>query len=289
MAICGNGIWIQNQPTGSNLTIILDKCVIGNIDFIAYAAGWWNADGTLNDNWNNGKTNVINAVNTVYSYNISHPTNKPIKILGFIMYGRGEYQDISNYTSRISALVKLCNDTGLDGIADDIEEFASNVTAQTQINFYNNATIALHAMNPSRIMTYSRSVGNSQAPYFDQIVYPALKVDLLIPMFYDYYNNFSDYSSLFDWVLTNIQSPVSAGIMQGAYGMSTITGTIDQWRSTKTYTNLVGFSIWALDSGNSSMSSSDWNLWNAWTGKNFIGCNSSLLCNIPTCNLIVNF
>lgn len=287
--ICGNGIWLQNNDySTSEINAICDEFVKKNINLIYYAAGMW-SDNILGRLGRRGESNVRNAVNAVHAYNASHGTN--IKILGFIMFpGFGSPEDVSNYQERINDLVSLCQDTGLDGINDDIEEFVSRQTAQQQLNYYNGATAALHAMNPSRLMTYARTIGNNQAPYFDNIVYPGLVVDILIPMFYngrdtgdltnEYWNQF--------FAPGYVQSPLSIGIRPDLSSMNSIISAINAKTNNgqNRPSNLAGYSIWSYDAGNMVPSQADWTAWTNWTGKNFAGCGDGpIICKIPTCNL----
>lgn len=273
MTICGNGIWLQEQYTGSALEAICDKFVSSSINLIYMEAGYWN-HGRLGII---GESILKSAANTVHTYNTNH--NTQIKILGFIMSTIGRAEDISNYNERIADLVSLCKTTGLDGISDDIENFG-NASGQTIQNYYEGLTTALHQLSPPRLCTAALPVENGGG--MDQF-YTVVRMDLMMPMIY--FGNMNTFKEFSDRWLSNVQSPVSIAVWPGNQGMNNILRAVDELRSSKLYSKFAGISIWSYDASGMSMTTSDWSIWNAWSGKNISGCETSYGCVVPSCSL----
>jgi hypothetical protein len=249
---CANGIWIWSTYTGTQLDNICTKMVAANINLLYIRMATWSG-GRLSQVVNDAT--IQSMVNTVRKY-------PSLKILCYI-YQSQFPENISNYTQRIADCVAFVNKTGVDGINDDIEDFGG-ASGQTILNLYNGMKAAMPA---GKLVTLARTVGNIGAPYYDEIVYPGLKVDVVIPMLYNggSYANYAN--NYFDWQLTHTQSPVSIGIRPSTQGMSNIISVTNNIISGKNYQYLAGYSIWAYDQ-NSPVSSGDWNLWNAWPAKN---------------------
>jgi hypothetical protein len=251
---------------------------------IYIAAGTW-SQNTKSRLTINNQSGVTTAVNAVHAWNAAHPTNTPIKILGFLGYAgfasnTPEDMSPSTHANRWADCVNLCNVTGLDGIQDDIEQF-SNVGTNgiNEINFYNGLTSALHAMNPPRLSTHAHTIGNNGPPWFDEYVYPGLHMDLVQPMFY----NGQDSAPLINQFWNTFfapgysGSPLSIGLRCDRSSMSSIITAINAKTSNGNNkpSNLAGYSIWSYDAGNMVPSSTDWTAWTNWTGKNFPGCGGS--------------
>jgi len=258
MVICGNGIWISNPSSVNDANC--QKLVAAKINLLYVHVA----------NWVNNSLQVNNTASIKTMVDMVHSKYPSLKVLGLIYYSMGDAQNISNYQTRISQLVKMCQDTGLDGISDDIEEFANGTTGQSILNFYNGAATALHALSPPRMVTLAKTILGTNG--FDDTVYPGLTIDLIIPMFYDGMNTpgyvNQHWTRFFGY---NLKSDVSIGIRPDTSSMSQIVSAVNAKMSSKP-ARLAGFSIWSLDSGSMVMSSADWTAWNAWTGKNISGC-----------------
>lgn len=268
--VCGNGICVTGQTgtdwtNGTNLDNLCAQMAAGHMNLMLMNMGSRNSDGTLNLKFSTSQ--IVSMVNRVHAYNTSHGTN--ILMLNLVWSTPNE--NLTNYQARINGNVSFCKATGCDGVCDDVETLASASTASVQISYYNGATTALNAIGKK--YACFRSVGNTQSPYSDNTVIPALRVDYFLPMFYNGNTTATYISNYWNTYFSSgyINCPVSIGCGLDTSSLSSIIAALNPHVSPKP-AQLVGFNFWALDAGNATWPNSNWTTWNNWAGKNFADC-----------------
>ena len=177
----------------------------------------------------------------------------------------GDVIDVSTPARRqaaINTMVNLVQAYGFDGFADDVE-YMSPWTYSGLVTYYNDATVAMHAIGKeyfTALVTFWADMGEE--------LFESIHVDRLQPMLYgDYYDvRETIFSEHADYFLAHSSSPVGLAIHSDHriyWPLADSMSWLDKQLHSSPTDMLAGIDIFWLDG----MTYTQWNAWDSWNTK----------------------